>query len=297
MESSVVSADNMNNLGSEIGKISETIEGLSAGLEETAASTEELNAISSEMGKVAEDIADKAQQGAELAHNINRKAMDLKISFDESQKNALKRFYATKENLEKTLEESRGVEKINVLSESIMQITSQTNMLALNAAIEAARAGEAGKGFAVVADEIRKLAEDSRGAVEEINKITEVVMEAVSNLASSSSEILNFMSTNVDNDYKLMLKTLEEYNNDATILSDITTEFSANAEELHAFIENILNAINEISLSTNEGASSATLITQKINYIDEKANETLERSNSLNRDSNNLKNLISKFKV
>ncbi|MEG0440668.1 MAG: methyl-accepting chemotaxis protein, partial [Solibacillus sp.] len=77
--------------------------------------------------------------------------------------------------LEEAMENSKVVTQINVLSESIMQISSQTNLLALNAAIEAARAGEAGRGFAVVADEIRKLAEESKNTVIEIQGITEKV--------------------------------------------------------------------------------------------------------------------------
>lgn len=68
--------------------------------------------------------------------------------------------------LQSSLEKSKDVEKINVLTNDILEISSQTNLLALNASIEAARAGEVGKGFAVVADEIRKLADSSRETAE-----------------------------------------------------------------------------------------------------------------------------------
>ena len=74
---------------------------------------------------------------------------------------------------------SKAVKNIDVLTESILQITEQTNLLSLNASIEAARAGAAGKGFAVVADEIRKLAENSRHAANKIQNVTDVYKRQV----------------------------------------------------------------------------------------------------------------------
>ncbi|WP_426348411.1 methyl-accepting chemotaxis protein [Alloiococcus sp. CFN-8] len=80
------------------------------------------------------------------------------------------------------------LESVNTITDSISQIASQTNLLALNAAIEAARAGEAGKGFSVVAGEVRKLAENSKQAVQSITKILDEIKKDILNTSSAVSQ-------------------------------------------------------------------------------------------------------------
>jgi methyl-accepting chemotaxis protein len=162
----------INSLSEQIEDVSATTEEMSAGMEEMAASAEEMNATSAEIDRAVESIAGKAQDGAVAAGEISNKASRLSENFAISQQSAMKVFHEVKDKLEQALADAKAVEQINVLADSILQITSQTNLLALNAAIEAARAGEAGRGFAVVADEIRKLAEtSSKTAVLALNPI------------------------------------------------------------------------------------------------------------------------------
>lgn len=287
----------MSDLNSQIEDVSATTEELSAGMEETAASTEEMNATSTEIDMAVESIASKAQDGAVSAGEISMRANNLRKNFVESQESALKIFLEVRGKLEKALEESKAVDKINELADAILQITSQTNLLALNAAIEAARAGEAGRGFAVVADEIRKLAEDSKNTVTQIQDITKTVTLSVENLSTSANSLLTFMSTDVERDYNAMLDATEEYRNDAETVDNLVTDFSATSEELAASIQNMVKAISEITAATNDGASGTSNIAQKTIAVVEMTSEVIKQADISKLSADKLINLVVNFKV
>lgn len=287
----------MQELNSQIEEVSATTEELSAGMEETAASTEEMNATSTEIDMAVESIASRAQNGAVSAGEISIRANGLRKNFIESQENAMKIFLEVKEKLEIALEESKAVGKINELADAILQITSQTNLLALNAAIEAARAGEAGRGFAVVADEIRKLAEDSKNTVNQIQEITKIVTCSVDNLSTSANSLLFFVTTDVDKDYKIMLDATEKYRKDAESVDNLVTDFSATSEELAASIQNMVKAINEVTAATNDGASGTSNIAQKTIAVVEMASEVMKQAENTKQSADNLTKLVVNFKV
>lgn len=288
---------NIIDLSSEIEEVSATTEELSAGMEETAASTQEMNATSSEIEHAVESISEKAQEGADAALKISRRAEQLKENAINHQKVA----YSTHSNVDAKLRnaivQSKAIEQINVLSDSILQITSQTNLLALNAAIEAARAGEAGRGFAVVADEIRKLAEDSKNTVSQIQGITKQVVSSVENLSQSSEQVLEFIQTQVIKDYDSMVETGEQYYKDAEFVSSLVMDFSATSEELAASIQNMIKAINEISTANNEAASGTQNIAQKTANVSEKASTIVKLASLTKESSEKLIQMVSNFKV
>jgi methyl-accepting chemotaxis protein len=289
--------ENIVELCSEIEDVSATTEELSAGMEETAASTQEMNATSTEIEHAVDSIAEKAQEGADAALKISRRAEQLKENAINSQKVA----YSTHSNVDAKLRnaivQSKAIEQINVLSDSILQITSQTNLLALNAAIEAARAGEAGRGFAVVADEIRKLAEDSKNTVTQIQGITKQVVSSVENLAQSSEQVLEFIQTQVIKDYDSMVETGEQYYKDAEYVNSLVVDFSATSEELAASIQNMIKAINEISTANNEAASGTQNIALKTTTVSEKANTVVNLASLTKESSEKLIQMVSRFKI
>lgn len=284
-------------LNSKIEDISATTEEISAGMEETAASAEEMAAASQEIEKAVESIAHRAEGGSLSAAEINKRAIDMKENSTNAQKKALEIFSNVKQNLEIAIEDSKVVEQINVLSSAIMDITSQTNLLALNAAIEAARAGESGRGFSVVAEEIRKLAEQSKDTVVEIQNITHKVNESVNNLSNNSNKLLDFMSTDVINDYSRMIGIADKYSEDAEFVDKLVREFSNTSENLLQSVQNVIKTIDQVAMSSTEGAQGALTITEKVTDITEKANTIMEQTQVSKEYAENLKRDVSKFKV
>lgn len=120
------------------------------------------------------------------------------------------------------------LESVNSITDSISQIASQTNLLALNAAIEAARAGEAGRGFSVVAEEVRKLAENSKHAVESITKILEEIKIDILNTSSAVSQ----GHSALDSQQKCILASQEAFE----MIKKSTGDAS---EEINSFIMNL----------------------------------------------------------
>jgi methyl-accepting chemotaxis protein len=124
---------------------------------------------------------------------------------------------------------------IGRIAQTIREIAYQTNLLALNAAIEAARAGEHGKGFAVVAAEVRKLAERSQVAAQEIGEVATNSVE----LAERAGSLLDRMVPNIR-------KT-----------SDLVQEITAASEEQSAGVGQINAAVGQMCQTTQQNASSS----------------------------------------
>jgi methyl-accepting chemotaxis protein len=108
---------------------------------------------------------------------------------------------------------------------------------------------------------------------------------------------LSFIEKQVIPDYKKLVTTGDQYNNDSLTFNDLVTDLSSTAEELLASIQDVNRSIDEVSHATNDGASGMTTIAEKTNTIVDMAGEVIDQSNKSKENVEKLLAIVSKFKI
>lgn len=257
---------------------------ISAVMEELSASmqtmTDTVSGISDDMKEIEERtkiLAERSDHMLDYSDNMDQMANELKNDAVENKQNTDQMANDIIERLQKTIEDSRQVEKVSELTNDILNIADQTNLLALNASIEAARAGQAGRGFAVVASEIGQLSESSRDAAVNIQAINKTVVETVQELIKNSSELVTYIQNNILPDYDKFVSAGTQYNEDAVYIHEVVGNFYQMSDELRQktvhimnYVENIIGAVKESSKGINLAAANTLNLSNEISDISER---------------------------
>ncbi|WMC92438.1 methyl-accepting chemotaxis protein [Kineothrix sp. MB12-C1] len=273
---------------------SSAAEQLSSSMESTAENTEAISTQIQSMGENTSAINEKATQGVGFSDEIMKRALTLKKSTLAATEKTRLMYETVKTETESAIASSKSVSKINELTETIMEISSQTSLLSLNASIEAARAGEAGKGFSVVASEIGKLADQSSKTVTNITTIVAEVNTAIGKMTSSLTAALDFLNRTVLADYESFVTVSEQYSEDAGFINKTMSDIDLSIDGLNSTMIKIADSIHQINIAISEtsqgvsivasnNAQTAALTTETYHMVE----ATLAQSEKLNEMVNN----------
>ena len=275
----------MNNLGEEVlesvnlskdsaADLSALTQELSATMEEVSGNTHVINTSATMVGEDVKSIADKVSQ-------INVYSKDMKKSAGQMEESARMNMAQIEQTvsqmlggLTQAMKDCENVDHINNLTNDILNVASQTNLLALNASIEAARAGEAGKGFSVVAEEIRKLADSSHKAANNIQETNELVTNAVHNLSNHTDTLIKYLQESILPEFITVVESGNQYKQDANYIETAMDEFDVKTKALEEGVSEIVKAISTITCAINDS-------TEGINGVAESTQDLVVEMNSI----------------
>lgn len=279
-----------------IEQVTQAIDSVAQGAVKQAESTQEAKTEVEHL----KNSLDETKEYVSGMNGMTEKANEVSTEGIESVKDLIEKSGKTAEkskvSLEVMNEMVESIDKIFYISDTIADITSQTNLLSLNASIEAARAGEMGKGFAVVADEIRKLADESKESTDEIKKIITEITEK-SKLVESTMQENEVLQTEqqeainrTEEIFGEIMKQIEMLGSGMERINALNDTMSANKDLVVDKMGTIASVSEQSAAATEEVNAS----TEQVNVTMEEISEHTETLQAIAKD---LMETINRFKL
>jgi len=261
----------------------------SASIAQVSAEIEEIKSIAAQVSSVSKSLSEKSQNTFESAKNGTKKLSEIGQIVDQAKSKAGN----TKQIASLLVDETK---RAGTVIATIASISEQTNLLALNAAIEAARAGQSGKGFSVVADEIRKLAEETKRATDNVESILSQMEKGIKSVSKASDDTEEVIVKVQDRSRE----SIAQFNRIMSHLSTVNDE----VEQLRISVDLQETSAEEMTKAMNDSSGSMTAASVQMQKIVEIFDSQLSRIDRIDENSGNLNNLrqslekeVKKFKI
>ncbi|MGE5509049.1 MAG: methyl-accepting chemotaxis protein [Chitinophagales bacterium] len=279
-------ASSAQTVGQTTQQVAETINQLAKGSDEQAKQAQETSSVVEGMSASIQQVTASAQTMGANSNHVVKNAEDGEIEVNKAiqHMNSIKTIVEQAAGVVQSLGERS--QEIGRIVDVITGIADQTNLLALNAAIEAARAGEQGRGFAVVAEEVRKLAEQSGTAAQQISNLIQEIrtetdravesMKLGTKAVAEGTEVVNGTGQTflgIVKDVKELVAQIQEVSAAMVQLGSGAEKATKAVESIAAITEEAAAGAEEISASSEEQTASVEEIAASSESLAEMAQE------------------------
>ena len=283
-------------LAASSGEISTAMVKIAASAEQQVSGMEQADSLLKSLREIAEANAQASSRVAELGDRIQELAARHRADVAAAGQSLLDVREVVRTSAVQVQELARLSEPITAFIDLIKQISSQTNLLALNAAIEAARAGEHGRGFAVVAEEVRRLADSSATAAEDVAKTVKYIRNQVQQVAGTmqvgSSKVHGIEGVAV-----AAARALEEISRAVGEVHDAAEAVAREVAANQAIVEQLGHRTREVAQSAGEHASASEEVTAAAEEQTASTEEMAAAAGDLLQGATRLTALMQEFKT